>query len=163
MKRNDELKIMNLQDSWTKLYYYLAKNLVEMFGIEGEQALREGIRNFGVDRGTTLRKEHLKSGLQPNLKNLFTYGDLPGDPRFRRNKIELTPQTRFSETLVCPMASLWKEMGGMNLGRIYCEEFHHAKFSAYAPHTQVNLTKTLTQDGDEFCRFSVYLRPANLN
>jgi hypothetical protein len=61
------------------------------------------------------------------------------------------------------MADLWNEMGGKSLGRIYCEEFHHAMFNAYAPKAQVNLSQTLTQDGDNHCRFSVYLRPANMD
>ena len=98
------------------------------------------------------------------MKNLFTlYHDLPGDPRFRRELQELNSQERVSHTLVCPMADAWKEHGQMHIGRIYCEEFHPACYSAYAyGYTHVNLAKTLTQEGDEYCAFNIVLRPENL-
>lgn len=163
MTRNEELQIENYQDSWSKLYLHLAKNITETFGIEGEVALREGIRNFGIDRGDALREKHKETGLKINLYNLFTYGDLPGDPRFRRNKINLNPQERFSETLVCPIANMWIDMNEKKLGRIYCEEFHHAMYGTYAKKAQINLGQTLTQDGDNHCRFSIYLKPANMS
>ena len=163
MQREKELEIANYQDTWAKLYLHLAKAVDRDFGIEGEWELRRAVRQFGIDRGLAQREQHLKAGLKPNMTNLFGKGDLPGDPRFRRNKIKLNPQERFSETLVCPIASMWRDMDGMRLGRLYCEEFHHAKFSAYAPKSQTNLSQTLTQEGDQFCRFSVYLRPGNMD
>ena len=162
MERHTELEIANYQDAWAKLYLHLARAVVRDFGIEGEVRLREGIRNFGIDRGRAQRAEHKAAGLKLNMENLFGKGDLPGDPRFRRNKIRLTPQERLSETLVCPLAVMWRDMDGLRLGRIYCEEFHHAKFGAYAPKSQTNLSQTLTQEGDQFCRFSIYLRPGNM-
>jgi len=162
MNHIGELKIGNMADIFSMLYLYLARALVKDLGVEGELLLREGIRNFGVDRGEALRKKQIQAGLKINLYNLFTYSDLPPDPRFRRNKIKLTSQERFSETLVCPMANIWAKYNGKELGRIYCEEIHHAKFRAYAPKTQVNLSQTFTQD-DNHCRFSLYLRPANMN
>ncbi len=163
MDYREKLRVMNYQDIWSKLYLHLARNLIEMNRIEGESALRESIRQFGITRGKRLRETHIKSGLKINLFNLFTYYDLPNDPRFRRNQIRLTPQERLSETLICPIADMWKEMNCKAIGRIYCEEVHHAIFGAYAPKTQTNLAQTLTQDGDDHCRFSVYLRPANMD
>ena len=47
--------------------------------------------------------------------------------------------------------------------RIYCEEFHPACYEHYAydvGHT--NLSKTLTQECDEYCAFNVTLRAQNL-
>lgn len=162
MTRETDLEIANYQDAWAKLYLHFAKAVVRDFGIDGERLLRQAVRQFGIDRGVAQRKNHLAAGLKLNMENLFGKGDLPGDPRFRRNKIRLTSQERFSETLVCPIASMWREMDGLVLGRLYCEEFHHAKFAAYAPKSQTNLSQTLTQEGDQFCRFSVYLRPGNM-
>lgn len=163
MTRETDLEIANYQDAWAKLYLHLARAVTRDFGIDGEQLLRVAVRQFGIDRGLAQRRDHLAAGLKINMENLFGKGDLPGDPRFRRNKIKLTAQERFSETLVCPIASMWREMDGLALGRLYCEEFHHAKFGAYAPKSQTNLSQTLTQEGDQFCRFSVYLRPGNMD
>lgn len=159
----EEIQIGNLQDCWSIIYACIAKAIVEMTGVEGECALRQGIRNYGIERGSVMQKRHRALGMKLNLENLFTYFDLPGDPRFKREKLALNPQERLSYTLVCPIAGKWIEDGNKKLGRIYCEEFHHACFSTYAPHSQTNLAKTLTEDGDNYCCFSVYLRPGNMS
>lgn len=158
----EELQIANLQDSWSIIYEEMASALLHQCGIDGESALRQGIRRYGIERGNKMRERHLSLGMKLNLKNLFSYFDLPSDPRFKREKISLTPQQRLSYTLICPIAQQWINDGNKKLGRIYCEEFHHACFGAYAEKSQTNLAKTLTEDGDNYCCFSVYLRPGNM-
>ena len=155
-----EQHLQNLMDLQAKMYYYLAKGLLE-FGLDGEAAVRRAIRRFGRKRGLAIRRDHIARGLELNLQNLFTCYDLPDDARFRRNKIELTPETRLSETLECTFFNVWRQYPeGLRIGRIYCEEVHHQIFAAYDPKVQINLSQTLTQ-GDDLCRFSIYLRPAN--
>ncbi len=156
-----EEHLQRLADIHAKMYYYLGWGLCEEFGLEGEAALRRAIRRFGRERGLQLRKEHLAKGLEINLHNLFTYYDLPNDARFCRNKIELTAETRLSETLVCTYFNVWSQYpDGNRIGRIYCEEVHHQIFGGYDEMVQTNLCCTLTQ-GDDKCRFSVYMKPAN--
>ena len=156
--------IMNLADSYTLLYGFIAGSIIENCGLKGEAAVRESTRQFGYDRAENTRRKHLAVGAKINMLNLFTlYHDLPGDPRFRRELQEINPQERVSHTLVCPMADIWKEYGQMAIGRIYCEEFHPACYSHYAfDQTRVNLSKTLTQEGDEYCDFNVILRPEQI-
>ena len=55
-----------------------------------------------MKRGRRLRERHEAEGLPITVKTLFEHNDLPLDKRFRRNPIELTDFTRYSETLVCP-------------------------------------------------------------
>lgn len=160
----DQICMINLSDCYTMLYGYLVDSMLQTFGETGERAAREGTRRFGRDRAMTSRNKHLGWGVKINMKSLFTMShDLPSDPRFRRELQELNEQERVSHTLVCPMADIWKACGHMHIGRMYCEEFHFACYNTYAyGHTQVNLAKTLTQEGDEYCSFNVVLRPENL-
>jgi hypothetical protein len=158
----DDIKTANLDDCWLKMYVYMGRAMVDEFGLEGEIALRQGIRNFGHDRGATLREEQLKLGMKINMYNLWTYYDLPGDARFKRNKIRLNTEERISQTLVCPMGSMWNNMGAGDLGAIYCDEFHPAMFTGYHPGIVTNLGQTLTHDTDDHCHFALYLRPANM-
>ena len=156
--------MMNLGDAYTLLYGFVAGNIIETCGVDGEAAVREATRQFGYDRAETTRAKHLAVNAKINMLNLFTlYHDLPGDPRFRRELQEIKPTERVSHTLVCPMADIWKEYGWMKIGRIYCEEFHPACYSHYAfDQSLVNLSKTLTQEGDEYCDFNVILRPQDV-
>lgn len=160
----EQRRIMNLADGYTLMYAFLVRGLIDGCGIEGEAAAREGTRRYGRDRGEKSRNRHMAMGAKVNMVNLFTLTpDLPPDPRFRRERQELNPQERVSHTLVCPMADLWIARGEMAVGRIYCEEFHFACYNTYGfGHTQVNLAKTLTQEGDNYCSFNVILRPENL-
>lgn len=152
---------MNISDAYTLMYGFVGKKLVDTLGIKGEAALREGSRQYGYDRAETSRNGHLAVNAKINMKNLFSlFHDLPGDPRFRRELQELNPQERVSHTLICPMNDVWREYGQQEIGRIYCEEFHPACYQHYAYDlSQVNLSRTLTQDGVEYCDFNVILRP----
>lgn len=156
--------MMDLSDNYTVLYSFMGRQLIDAFGLEGERALRRGTRRFGRDRAEVTRAKHEALGVKINMKSLFSLGgDLPPDPRFRRELQELNPEERISHTLVCPMADIWKAYGEREIGRIYCEEFHPACYNHYAfdcGHT--NLGKTLTQEGDEYCSFNVILRAQNM-
>ena len=66
-----------------------------------------------------------------------------------------------AKLLECTFYDVWKTYpDGNPIGRIYCEEVHHQIFGAYDSAVQTNLATTLTQ-GDDRCRFAIYLRPAN--
>ena len=159
--KTPEENLQQMMDLQAKMYYYLAKGLIDNFGLPGDAAVRRAIRRFGWERGKKLRAEHLAKGLEITAFNLFTYYDLPGDARFKRNKLQFTDETRLSETLECTFYDVWKSFpDGNKLGRIYCEEIHHQIFGAYDSAVQTNLATTLTQ-GDDRCRFAIYLRPAN--
>jgi len=147
--------IQQFGELYSLLYVLMAKEFVDSFGKKGEEALRRAIRNFGHERGRRLRKRHEAEGRPITVKTLFEHYDLPGDSRFRRNPIELTDYTRYSETLVCPYSETWAELGLSHLGVIYCMEFHQAMWEAYIPDIIVDLPKTLTK-GNEKCRFEVY-------
>lgn len=160
----EEQCIMDLADNFTLLYSFLGRSLIDAFGVAGEKALREGTRRYGRDRGEASRKMHESLDVKINMQSLFSVGgDLPPDPRFRRELQELNPEERVSHTLVCPMADIWKAYGEAYIGRIYCEEFHPACYSHYAfDYGHVNLGMTLTQEKDEYCDFNVVLRAENL-
>ena len=101
MYTREEMEIMNLADSYTLLYSFLAGPLLAQFGVEGERALREGTRKFGRDRAESLRERHLKANVKINMHSLFAVGpDLPPDPRFRRELQTLNAQERVSHTPV---------------------------------------------------------------
>lgn len=157
-------QIYNLQDSYTILYGIVGKEILDKLGKKGERSLREGTRRYGRDRGLARRNKHLNANIKINMKNLFTIGsDLPADPRFKGERIRLTPEERISRTLICPMADVWENYEMKPIGRIYCEEFHPACYSAYGfDYTTVNLSKTLTQYDDEYCAFTIVLRADNL-
>ena len=56
-----------------------------------------------------------------------------------------------------------KHLYVLESNNVWCEEFHPACYKEYAwGMTDVNLARTLTQDGDDYCDFHVVLREANV-
>ena len=164
MTELEESRLNNLEDHYCIMYAILGRTLMEEFATDGEAILRQGTRYYGQNRGTIHRQKHLDAGMKINMYNLFTSGgDLPGDTRTLREAQRLNEEERVSHTLTCPMADIWGAYGCMDIGRIYCEEFHCACYSTYAyGYTKVNIAKTLTQEGDDYCSFNVVLRKADL-
>lgn len=158
---NHDEDLIRMSEIMAKLYFHLARALLDEFGPEGEVALREAIRAFGRDRGAALRDRHIARGIPINVKSLFEHYDLPGteSSRFRRTTIRLDADTRQSETYVCHFHEVWEALGGIEasrtLGQIYCNEFHQAMWGEYHPDIQVELPCLLTQ-GDSHCRFEVH-------
>lgn len=164
MYSEKEKEVIHLQDSYTIMYALISRKIMEELGFEGERIVREATRRYGRDRGRTRREKHVRLGVKVNMLSLFSIAsDLPGDPRFVRDKRLLIPEERNSHTLVCPMAEVWKQYNAQEIGRIYCEEFHRACYKEYGyGYTQVNLGQTLTEEGDPYCDFHVVLRKANV-
>ena len=164
MTRLDEIKLESLQDSWVIMYTFIARRLYEQAGFEGEVALREAVRRYGRDMGLTNRQRLLDNNIKINLETLFCEGrDRPGEPRFLSKVIRSTREERISDTLICSFADVWKKYNARHLGRIYCEEFHIECYKAFGfGKTKVNLSRSMTQEGDDRCFFYHTYRPENL-
>ncbi len=161
-KHDEDLVIMS--EMLAKLYFHMAKEMLDSFGDEGEAALRRAVQAFGRDRGASLKKRHLAQELPINVRSLFEHYDAPGtnSSRFRRTTFKLNENTRQSETYVCQFWDVWNELGGVealrSLGQIYCNEFHPAMWGEYDPDIKVELPMLKTQ-GDAHCRFEVHRTP----
>ncbi len=164
MDRFEELEWGNMQDGWVLLYGFLARQLMEDAGFDGEVALREGTRRFGRDRGLTNQKRLLDNNIKINLLTLYHEGrDRPGEPRFIEVHDMESEEEIVIRTYVCPMADVWKKYGLRKYGRIYCEEFHYADYDAYSFGTaKINVARSLTQEGDDRCVFNHTMRPENM-
>ena len=146
--------IAEFGDLWALMYYHFAKEMLDSFGKEGEEALRRAIRNYGKARGSRLKKRHEEQGLPINLRSLFTHYDLPGHPETQKNRTVFEDEKLISFTYVCPYERIWRAQGAEDIGLIYCEEFHHAMWQAYRSDLKVEIPELLTKD-DPHCKFIV--------
>ena len=156
-KENLEDPIAFFTDLFAKFYIYVAKELQDTFGKEGEDALKRALVSFGHDRGRELREKHEELGIPITVKSLFEYYDLPTDKRFKRKPQKLTENVRQSQTLVCPYYDTWKRIvpEPPELWFLYCDTAHQAIFEAYLEDVVCDLPKLLTK-GDSYCQFNVY-------
>ncbi len=146
----DETAIM--KDFYTLIYGFIAQRVIDSFGAEGEQVVRRALRDFGKIRGTNHRERTLHYGLELNMQNLHAYSDLPGDDDQPTNRQIFEKDDFYSDLTECDMFELWKKYDLMDAGVVYCEEIHHAMWSAYHEDTVVIQDKILTR-GDDCCTF----------
>ena len=152
------------QDRWAEFYLKTADGLSQRFGMEGRGIVRDAVRMLGVTLGEE-RAEFLKNcSMKINLQNVFTAGGpLPCGDRTCKEWLDCSPQQVLVNVLSCPYADCWLKAGKAAVGRMFCEEFYPAYLhAACGCTTQINVGKELVNEGDDMCRLSVYLRPANL-
>ena len=148
--------------SFAELNRSTASALVAQYGFQGKVALRRCIRHYGTRLGHLRRELLIRAGQKTNLKHVFDCGwGLPCGGAVREWTERSEQQLRVN-VLSCPFAQVWLE-ANPELGHVFCEEFYPAYVKATTdPNTQVNVGKTLLNEGDEFCQISCYLRPSNL-
>jgi len=149
--------------SFAELYHTIASALVTQYGFQGKETLRRCIRHYGTRLGQLRRELLTRAGQKTNLKHVFDCGwGIPCSDGAVREWTERSEQQIRVNVLSCPFAQIWLE-ANPELGHAFCEEFYPAYVKAATdPNTQVNVGKTLLNEGDEFCQFSCYLRPSNL-
>lgn len=172
MNNSEEIKGQNQLDCFVKMYTYLADAVLENGGTRGERAIREGLIQYGENKGKQLRESHIEKGIKTNLASLIHSENCCGeDPRFYRTVLKDGEQVQLYEVYSCPLERMWRVLSesegvenSLRAGTFYCEECVHAVVRGYTEGKgQANLSDRLTCGRDTHCRFSLYLRPANLD
>lgn len=160
-----EIKEQSKFDCFARMYGYIAEAVIEAGGNRGERAVREAVVRYGEELGKRLRREILERGGHTDLAAMRRAQHCCGeDPRFCRHTVRDERESQMFEVYSCPMEAAWRKTGCLRAGAIYCEECIHAAVRGYTGGKgQANLSNYMTCSRDFFCRFSVYLRPANLD
>jgi len=137
---------------YASLYCFLGRAMVETFGPAGERALRRAVHDYGAYRAGCVRADHEAHGLALNLANMMNFGDMPNTGSLERTDRVCTPSYFRVTVTECTLYNVWKDLGGLDVGRIYCEEVHHPLYCGYADGVTLDLPDFLTK-GDEVCTF----------
>lgn len=141
-------------ESRGKLIVFLGRAADEAFGADGEAMFREAMREFGRERGESMRLRHLSAGLETNLLNIMNLYDSGGNTNVWQYRDEgtLTPTLWSQDCTHCPYVQPWKDLSGLRYGEIYDHEFHVAQFKAYRNDIEVRWGE-LQSRGDATCEF----------
>lgn len=160
-----DIKLQNKQDSFSAMYLYVSRSILELCGRRtGEKICREAMRRAGRESGMAQREKLQAANVKLNLQTLFHCGlDYVPDPRFRGQEIFNEEERQIYEVYTCPMADFWNSRDGGKLGSFFCEEYHYARLLAFTGGVgQLCLSNSLTCPRDNFCRISTFYREANL-
>lgn len=150
--------LARMGELYAKLYYYLAKEMLT-FGEEGEKALRKAIRNYAIDRGEKERKQAEALGLPLTYETFqVTLKDMPFT-QIQKEMGKYYPDFKEATTAegFCTYAEVWRRyLDGWDIAKIYCDEFHHAKWAAFNPKFRVDMVAEITR-GDPCCILRSYI------
>jgi hypothetical protein len=126
--------------------------MLDAFGRAGEKALRQAVHSYGSYRASRVRADHETRGLALNLANMMNFGDMPNTDSLEREDRICTP-SHFRVTVTeCILYDTWRDLDGLDIGRIYCAEVHEPLYCEYADGVTLDLPDYLTK-GDENCTF----------
>ena len=134
------------------LHLSYAKTLVEELGEkEGKRLVMKAIKDYGARVGEKTRAQAFVRGLAPDPANYAE--DLPlYGMNDSTELVEVNGEKRL-RVYGCVMGKLWKELGGNELGRLYCY-VDSAKYMAFNPSFKLIHTKAVTR-GDDYCELVV--------
>jgi hypothetical protein len=140
------------------LYAHLGREVVEAFGVAGEEAIRRGVIAYGEARGRRIRDELQTKGIPLTVQNLSRYYDLPLPLAWVSEKVRAAEDVLEKKVTSCPFAEEWKRLGEERLGLIYCEQDRSMR-EAYNP--ELAFTQcTNVLNGDPHCHTTLERRDA---
>jgi hypothetical protein len=163
VKGDESLEPVSPYTIMAKLFAHLAKAVVDRFGEEGKEAIREGVRTFGEERGRDIARRAAAHG-QPN--DIYSY--LPNYDMGRSDLFEYeteyhTHPVEIEQTFTrCAFGDQWKADGMEEYGILYCQMIDPAIARGYNANFEVEHDKYLLKEGH--CHFKFRMKkPAQAN
>ncbi|MDR2136806.1 MAG: L-2-amino-thiazoline-4-carboxylic acid hydrolase [Synergistaceae bacterium] len=155
----DEGALQQFADFSAALYYFMAKTMIDRFGEEGREAVKEAVHAFGVYRGRRVRRRVLQAGEKPLMENEYKHHDLPIGTKIWEAESEHEGGRQTTKVLKCPFGRMWQAMekkeaceSATEIGRLYCD-VDYAIWEGYNGRIGFELQKCIFE-GDEYCQMS---------
>lgn len=128
-----------------ELYYFMAKEMIDKLGEEnGKKAVKAAVTKFGKARAELMKDEAKERGLEINAETYAIVRDMPGI------SWEKDPNNS-NDVIYCPMHDMWEQLGGEDIGALYCS-IDNILYESFNAEFERPLCKT---NGDSCCRFIV--------
>ncbi|QKS73160.1 L-2-amino-thiazoline-4-carboxylic acid hydrolase [Paenalkalicoccus suaedae] len=137
-----------------KLFASISKEVVTVYGEQGQDAIRQGVYTFGHSRGQGIAKRAAHLGLPNTIEHYLSNYDMERsdlfevETSFHPNEIEQT-------FTVCPFGQQWKEDGTGEYGILYCQVIDPAIAKGYNEDFTVVHDEYVLKEGQCHFRFSL--------
>jgi hypothetical protein len=132
------------------LFYIMAKEVVDVYGEQGEKVVKRAMIKFGKTRGKAIRKLVESKGEPLSFENLKKYYDIPLGLIHDKQVVKDMQQDKYwREVYGCPLSKVWIKYGGERLGLLYCEQ-DRALIKGYNPKIKFSRKKNVLR-GEGCC------------
>ncbi len=138
-----------------KLFAQVSKAVVDTYGNKGKDAVREGVRTFGEERGNGIAERAALNNEKNTIDHYLSNYDMARselfeiETDFHKNVIEQT----FTK---CPLGQQWADDDMHEYGILYCEMIDPAVAKGYNPNFEVEHDQYVLKEG--VCHFNFKLK-----
>jgi len=154
IKHDESLEPASPYTIMAKLFAHLTKSVVDKFGEEGADAIREGVRTFGEERGRDIARRAAAAGQTNDIMNYLPNYDMGRSDLFEY-ETEYVPNEIEQTFTRCPFGDTWKADGMEEYGILYCQMIDPSIAHGYNPNFEVVHDQYLVKDGQCHFRFQM--------
>jgi len=132
-----------------KLFGFIAKEIIERFGDEGEKAVIEAVKKFGEERGRRMAQAVTSDGREPSFASFLVCSDL--DTSYHEMVPHVEEGAVRVEISYCPFADACKEWGVEDYGKLFCGNIDAAIMRGYNPERYETVCEQNLTEGAETC------------
>ncbi|MFC8684974.1 L-2-amino-thiazoline-4-carboxylic acid hydrolase [Brevibacillus porteri] len=137
-----------------KLFAQLSKAVVDPYGDEGKDTVREGVRTFGEERGRGIAQRARVNGEKNTILNYLSNYDMG-----RSDLFTYTSEFKLEEIeqnfTACPFGQQWADDSMHEYGILYCEMIDPAIARGYNPKFEVEHDQYVLKQGNCHFRFKL--------
>lgn len=135
------------------LFTCICKSLMDQAGKdEGSQMIRNGVRQYGKQRGVRMALRAKKNGHPLTVDNYLAYGEWSLPKGLMEFKFSNESPHACLTVFKCPWNDAWQQNNRIDFGCYFCKEIDEALIRGFNPDLEFEVKSTLT-NGQDRCRF----------
>jgi L-2-amino-thiazoline-4-carboxylic acid hydrolase len=138
-----------------KLFAQVTKAVVDVYGEEGRNAIKEGVRTFGEERGKGIAQRAKHLGKPNTIDNYLSNYDMGRSDLFEYENI-FKPEVIEQTFTQCPFGQQWADDNLHEYGILYCQMIDPAVAKGYNPRFEVEHDQYVLKEG--VCHFNFKLK-----
>ncbi|MDQ0256808.1 hypothetical protein J2S74_004230 [Evansella vedderi] len=142
----DKYEGLTIYSLMAKLFAQVTKAVVDVYGEKGKDAIREGVRTFGEERGNGIAHRAAHMGEKNTIDNYLSNYDMGRSELFEFENIfkENVIEQTFTK---CPFGEQWAKDGMHEYGILYCEMIDPAVAKGFNPKFEVEHEEYVLKEG----------------
>jgi hypothetical protein len=153
----EALEPVNMYVIAARLFAHVSKAVIDKYGEEARDVIREGVRNFGEERGRDIARRAAAVGEPNEIQNYLPNYDMERSELFEYETINKEEEIEQNFTK-CVFAETWQKDGMEDYGILYCDMIDPAIARGFNPNLEVVHDKHFFQDGG--CHFCFKMKKA---
>lgn len=149
------LEPVSMYNIAAQLFAHVAKAVIDKYGEEAREAIKEGVRALGEERGKDIARRAAIVGETNEIENYLTNYDMGRSELFEYETLNNEKKIEQNFTK-CVFADQWQKDGMEEYGVLYCEMIDPAIAKGFNPNLEVVHDKHFFKDG--VCHFCFYMK-----